>query len=126
MATGTYLVFGQTLPIEPTDGGWIPQRQLGRTGAGFETLSPVFSFEITWGLLKKSEFSELMSIYYSTSGSFVPCSLPEFDSATYEFYGYTGCVVNKPTFGKYFVETVTNVRLLITNIDVSFFRTLAP
>lgn len=123
-ATGTYAIYNQTLPLEPTEGNWVNQRELGRSGAGLQIVSPVFGYELKWGLMDKSEFHQLMHIYNSTSGSFVPCSLPDYDSDSYEFYSYTGCVVNKPQVSRYFNEHVTGVSLLITNINTKFFKAL--
>ena len=123
-ATGSYAINGQALPLEPTEGSWISQRSLGRSGAGFDVLAPVFSFEIKWGLMKKSEFNDLMQIVYSVSGAVVPVAIPDFDSDTYEFYAYTGCVVNKPTVSRYFTENVTGVTLMITSIATRMFKSI--
>lgn len=124
MATGTYAINGQALPLEPTEGSWISQRSLGRSGAGFEVLSPVFSFELKWGLMKKSEFNDLMQIAYAASGTYRAVTIPDFDSDDYEFYTYSGCIVNKPTVSRYFAENVTGVTLMITHIRTYVFKSL--
>jgi hypothetical protein len=115
--TGTYAVNGTEFTLQPTYGAWQSRETLGVDGNGHNVYESTYAFEIGWQLASQGEFYQLLSFFdnLNVSGSAV-VSLPKLRSSSYQFFDYTGCVVQEPTLGKYFVEYPESVTLLITNI----------
>lgn len=115
--TGSYGVNGVAFTLQPTVGAWQPRNTLGVDGNGHFVYQATYEFELSWGLSSQSEFYQLMQMFdtMNITGSVV-VSLPQLRSATYQFYDYTGCVIQEPEFSRYFTEHPESVSLLITNI----------
>jgi hypothetical protein len=115
--TGSYAVNGTNITIQPTSGQWRARDLLGIDGNGHPVYSPYRQFEMTWGLANSDEADELQTFFASlgNTGTAV-VDLPKYADATYQFYSYTGCIIQEPEWGVYFAEHYTDVTLLITKI----------
>ena len=115
--TGSYGINGVAFTLQPTIGAWQPRNVLGVDGNGHFVYQATHEFEIGWQLSNQAEFYELLQFFdnLNITGSVV-VSLPQLRSATYQFFDYTGCVVQEPSFNGYFAEHPQSVSLLITNI----------
>lgn len=115
--SGTYAINGTELTLQPTYGTWLPREPLGIDGNGHNVYPATYEFELNWGLSSQAEFYQLLQFFdvINITGSAV-VSLPKLRSSTYIFEDYTGCVVQEPTFNRYFTEHPENISLLITNI----------
>ncbi len=112
-----YRVNGTELLIEPTSGRWLPREMFGLDGAGHSIYSPVRQFEINFGMLSPAQQNQLQGFFDSviTTGTAV-VDLPEYGASTYTFRAYSGCNLREPEQSQYFVENISEVLLLITNI----------
>lgn len=117
-----YKLNGTDLPLEPTTALWKERASVGIAGNGIPKYEPVQSFEFTWGLMSRTEFASLRAFYFNASGTRISATLPDPDYTT--FFSVTGVVINEPTAGVYFSDTVTGVRLLLTNVRVASFPNL--
>lgn len=115
--SGTYAINGSAFTLQPTYGTWLPREALGIDGNGHPVYPATYEFEISWGIASQGEFYQLLQFFDSINitGSAV-VSLPKLRSSTYLFYDYTGCVVQEPSFNRYFTEHPESISLLITNI----------
>ena len=113
----TYAINGVDFLLQPTSGGWRARQALGRDGVGHSIYPGVREYELNWQLSFPSGTSQLQDFFESVyiTGTAV-VDLPRYNYPTYEFYSYSGCVVNEPTFETYFAENQTSVSLLISNI----------
>ena len=115
--TGSYAVNGSDITVQPTDGKWLPRSPLGIDGWGHAVYPPYREFEMTWGLLSPSDVNQLQNFFASigNTGTAV-VDLPKYADAIYQFYSYSGCVLQEPSIGVYFTENQTDVNLLIIKI----------
>lgn len=113
----TYAIAGSTFARQPTAGRWLPRQRLSFSGTGHGVYTGVREFEIRWQLVTPSDFNEIQAFFdaIGTTGTSV-VSLPKYGSATYEFFDYTGCVIQEPEVNRYLTEHQQEVVLLITNI----------
>lgn len=113
----TYKINGTELDLQPTSGRWLPRSSVGVDGNGHFIYPSVYQFELEWGITSQSEWNNILGFFDSLhiTGSAV-VDLPKYRSSTYDFYSYTGCVVQEPEMRDYFTEHLTSVSLLITNI----------
>lgn len=113
----TYKLNGVELLIQPTSGRWIPRTAIGRDGRGHPIYPGVREFEMRWDLMYPSGTSQLQVVFDQVivTGSAV-VDLPRYNYPTYEFYAYTGCVLNEPEINAYFAENVTSVVMFISNV----------
>jgi len=113
-----YRVNGTQLLIEPTSGRWLPREMFGLDGNGHPIYSALRQFEINFGMLSPAQQNQLQGFFDSviTTGTAV-VELPEYGAPTYTFREYSGCVLREPEQEQYFVENISEVFLLITNIS---------
>ena len=112
-----FKINGTSLTHQPTDHRWRERDLLGLTGDG-KPLYPAFrEYELEWDFLTATEFNELQTYFNSIgiTGSAV-VSLPQYASASYSFFPYTGCVIGEPSYDSYFEEYYGGVRLLVSRI----------
>lgn len=115
--TGSYAINGTEITIQPTSGQWMPREPLGVDGNGHFVYSPFREYEMTWGLLDTSEANQLQNFFNSLGNTgTVIVDLPKYADLAYEFFSYTGCVLQEPSFGTFFVEHYSNVSLLVIKI----------
>lgn len=103
----------------PSVDKWVSKPVLDVTGKGNPVYPSVMEYELKWDIIDSASLDQLFDFYDTgvASGTVI-VSLPEWKSSTYQFKNYTGCVIYEPEVGDYFVEYVTDVRLLIANIRV--------
>src|SRR5512139_239587 len=101
----TYKVGGTEISIQPTSGRWIPRDVIEYDGNGHPIYPRLREFELRWQLLDDTTTNQLQTFFNSVgvTGSVV-VDLPKYGDSTYAFYAYSGCVLNEPEFGRYFVE----------------------
>lgn len=113
----TYAINGVSLTLQPTRGQWMPRTVLGIDGNGKAVYAPYRQFQMSFDLTSQSDFDELRTYFDSLSvtGSLI-VDLPRWDTTTYGFRSYTGCLIREPEGANYFTKYKQNVTLLITNI----------
>lgn len=115
--SGSYAIQGTDLTLQPTTGRWLSKDALGLDGAGHPILPAIKNFEVNFQLMSISDFNQLYTFFLSVSNTgTVAVDLPQFSASDYRFHRYSGCILHEPSVGDYFVEHVTDVRLLVTNI----------
>lgn len=104
--------------LQPTFGRWMPRIVLGTTGAGHSIYPGVREHQIFWKLMPISDYDEIRDLYktVSVTGTVV-MSLPDIDANSYTWKNYSGCTLREPEAGQYFVEHVTDVTMMVINIQ---------
>lgn len=120
MVTGTVNTFainGTALSIQPTKHNWIKRSSVGIDGGGHGIYPALSQYQLQWDYMSASEFTQLLTFYnsFGITGTAV-ASLPKYNDSTYEFYAYSGCVVDEPGFDNFFENHYENVVLLISSI----------
>ena len=112
-----YKIDGTELTLQPTSGRWLPRKVVGTDGNGHFIYTSVYEFEIIWGIANHSEWDQILDFFdaVNITGSVV-VELPKYRSSTYQFYAYTGCVIQEPQMSRYFNEHPTKVKLLVHKI----------
>jgi len=113
----TYEINGTGIPLQPTEGRWMPRKILGLDGNGRAVYPPTREFQLYWGLADPSDVWQLQE-WWQTIGATgtVTVALPHYAFPTYTFYTYTGVLIQEPEFRHYFSQHHTEVLLMITNI----------
>jgi len=112
-----YRVNGTDFLIEPTSGRWLPRNSFGVDGNGHPIYAPTRQFEVSFGMLTPTQQNQLQGFFDEViSTGTATVRLPEYGASAYIFENYSGCVLREPEQGQYFVENISDVRLLITNI----------
>jgi hypothetical protein len=113
----SYKIGGTELLIQPTSGRWLPRESLARDGAGHSVYPGVYQFEMTFQLEFTSGTSQLQDFYdaVAVTGTAV-VDLPRYNYPTYEFFSYSGCVIDEPVFDSYFAEHQQEIKLVVSNI----------
>lgn len=114
----TYKINGVALSLQPESGKWIIEPPLGFSGFGHPIYPAVKSFEMQFGLMDLSSFSQLQAAWAAVSYSgTVSVHLPRFGHTSWEFREYSGCVIHAPAIeGTYFEEHQMSVVMTISNI----------
>lgn len=115
--TGTYSINGTKIPLQPTEGRWIPREIIDISGSGHAIYPNLREFELHWEFISSHDFAHLQNWFESVSqtGTLV-VSLPRYGDTTYEFYDYTGCVLREPQVGTFFEKYYSDVLLVVSNI----------
>ena len=115
--TGSYAVNGTEFTIQPTSGQWRPRDALGVDGNGHFVYPPYREFEITWGLLSPSDANQMQTFFESIGNTGTAIvDLPKYADVSYQFFSYSGCVLQEPSFGVYFTEHYVDITLIVTKI----------
>ena len=123
MNTGTvfnaFAFNGTVLNLQPSTHKWADSDVIGIDGGGRGIYPAYREYELKWDLMSTEEFRQVYNAYLSIgqTGSVV-AALPKLDSADYEFYNYSGCVLRKPTMGNYFQNWISDVTLLVVRVLV--------
>lgn len=117
MTTNAFKINGVALSHQPSDHNWKDRDILGVDGNGHAIYPSPREYELTWDFLSSTEFQEIYAYYQAIghTGTAV-VELPQWANATYQFFAYSGCVLREPTFGKYFENYYSDVKLLIVKI----------
>jgi hypothetical protein len=117
-----YRLNGSTLSLQPTKGKWVSQKPLDVDGNGHSLYAPVFEFEMSFTLDAPSDFMQLYNMWNNMSTGTVVATLPRFDSVwlsgTYEYFDYTGTILNQPERGEYYEGHNQNVVMMVTNVRI--------
>ncbi len=112
-----YAINGSIFTIQPTSGRWLPRTNFGFTGNGHQVYAGFRDFEIEWQLVDATSIAQLQAFFDANSGTGTSVvKLPEYANDPYQFFDYSGCVVQEPEVNRYFTEHVTRVRLLVSRI----------
>lgn len=113
----TYKINGVELDPQPTSGRWVPRKIIGKDGNGRAIYEPTRQHELRWGLLNMEEYDDIQTYFLSigATGTLI-VDLPVYTTGTYVFHSYTGCFIEEPYAGVFFVEHLEDVTLLITNV----------
>lgn len=116
--SGTFAINGVSILI-PTEHDWVGTKLLGTSGNGNPTYPSVREYELQYKLISMEDFNQLYSAYLvcQASGSCV-VDLPKYRTTPYQFYSYSGCVIQEPVTGKYFQEYMQDVVLKIVRVRV--------
>jgi hypothetical protein len=112
-----YKINGTDLTLQPESGQWVTREKYGVDGSGHSVVPRLRKFELSWGFVSMSEYQQIENFYstVSVTGTAV-VTLPQWNASAYQFYDYSGCVIQPPEQGVFFEEYVSNVRLIISNI----------
>lgn len=114
----TYKINSTSLTAQPETGQWIDREELGRDGNGRPIYPAPREFEMRWGFISMSDWSQLRTFFQSVgSTGTVSVDLPQYGSSSWAFRTYSGCILNEPTTGRFFEEYVSDVRLIVTKIQ---------
>lgn len=113
----TFKLNGVEFPLQPTSYQWVDRPSKGFDGDGRPIYVAPRSFEMRWDLADVSGTYAVQQWYQEVSASgTVVVDLPKYQSADFEFYSYSGCVINEPSYGEYFNRHKTDVVLLVRGI----------
>ncbi len=113
----TYKINGTEFIEQPTQGGWVPRKELGIDGAGKPIYPGVREYSLSWNILSPTGMNQLQSFYQlqSVTGTVV-ADLPRYGYHEYTFFSYSGCTITEPSFTRYFAEYYLDVSITIRNI----------
>lgn len=113
--SGTYAV--NTTDICPESAHWTDRDVLGIDGNGHPIYPSLRTFEFSWGFMSMADYGVLQSArnLVGSTGT-VTADLPDLSASDFRFTRYSGTIIHEPTVGAYFVDYVSDVRLLISNI----------
>lgn len=113
----TYKINGILLEPQPTTGKWVLPEVLDDDGAGRPIYSAVMMFEMMWQLAAPTLFAALLGLWRDVSASgTVVAELPQYNEDAYQFYAYSGTILERPMMDPYFEGHHTNVRMLVRNV----------
>lgn len=117
MTVNDFKINGTSLTHQPTDHHWQERDSIGRDGNGRLIYPALREYELKWDFLDATEFNEIYTYFLAVgaTGSVV-ASLPQYGNSTYQFYAYSGCILEEPEFSTYFENYYQGVRLLIARI----------
>ena len=116
--SGTYAI--NAVNVCPEAAHWVSASALGADGNGQPIYPSVREFEFSWGLMSMSDFSVLYQArqLVNSTGT-VTVDLPDLSASDFRFRRYSGTVVHEPSVGDFFTDSISDVRLLITNIRIA-------
>jgi hypothetical protein len=113
----TYKINGTELDPQPTDGKWVEPQILDEDGDGRALYPAVYEFEMMWQLAAPTLFASLLQTWrgVSVSGTVV-VELPQYNSSTYQFYAYSGVLIDQPTIDPYFQGHNKGIKVKVKNV----------
>lgn len=113
----TYKVNGTEITTQPSDGNWVQRQSLGDDGNGHAIYPAPREFQMVWDIIDASSYNQLQGFYNAigNTGTAV-VTLPQYGSSTYQDYDYTGCVLQEPSYDRYFEQHYMGVKLLVLSI----------
>jgi len=113
----TYKINGTEILTQPTEAGWVGRDSIGIDGNGHQVYVGVRNYRFKWDLIDPQTYDQLQTFYnlQGNTGTVV-VDLPYYTSGSYSFFPYSGCVMEEPKYGKFFVGHYDSVDLIITNI----------
>jgi hypothetical protein len=114
----SYGVNGVEFLLQPESGRWDAKNDLGFDGNGHPIYPAVGEFTLSWGLVSPAEFEQMNNFYISSSTGTVVTDLPKWGGTPYQFYSYSGTIVQRPEVGEYFMGYMKDVKLVVSRIRV--------
>lgn len=116
-ASGTYALNGTSLLLQPSTGRWVQRDSFGIDGAGHPIYPAVRDFELSWDLISIDDLQQINNAYNAVGNTgTVVVDLPRYGDVQYNFFSYSGCTLQEPTYDVYFERYVQNVKLLVMNV----------
>lgn len=115
-ASGTYALNGTDFLIPPTTGRWRERTPLDFSGDGHPTYPAIREFEIRWNLIDQASVNQAHTWFEQTISGTVSLDLPAYNSSSYVFQTYSGCILYEPGRGSYFSEHTTEFVLIAGSI----------
>lgn len=115
--SGTYALNGINLLLPPTEGAWVQRDTVGMDGNGRPIYPSVREFAMKWELMPTSALKQIIDAQRATANTgSVVVDLPKWGDVDYIWYSYSGTFIQEVSVGAYFVDHVTDVNLVISNI----------
>lgn len=115
--SGTYALNGINLLLPPTEGAWVQRDTVGMDGNGRPIYPSVREFTMKWELMPTSALKQIIDAQRATANTgSVVVDLPKWGDVDYIWYSYSGTFIHEVSVGAYFVDHVTDVNLVISNI----------
>lgn len=113
--SGTYAI--NAVDICPESAQWRDRDTLGVDGNGHPIYSSVREFEFSWGFMSMADYSVLYSArqLVGSTGT-VTVDLPDLSQGDFRYRRFSGTIIHEPSVGAYFVDHLSDVRVLVTNI----------
>lgn len=112
-----FKINGTAILIQPIEHGWEPRRVLGLDGNNKAIYTPTYSYKFGWDAMLPDEFKQLRDFWSAVAASgAVSVDLPQIDAATYVFATYTNCVIDEPTYERYYQGYRMQVSWMVRNI----------
>jgi hypothetical protein len=117
--TGSYNFDHHGLPTLPTQAHWVPLEQLDVDGNGHPIYPTVHEFELQWSAMWIADFDALVHLCENmTSTGTVVSTLPEYHANDYQYFNYSGTILQLPKPGQYFEGYILNTTMVISNVRV--------
>jgi len=113
----TYILNGVTI-LQPTTGRWMPRRPDDTSGEGRLIYPAIYQFQLRWQLMSIADYYAICNEWEKSVTGTTVVELPDPEAAVYQFREFSGCHLQQPLVGAYFQEHVTDVVLVVTNINV--------
>ncbi len=117
--SGTFAVNGTELQLQPSSYQWMGRVQVGTDGNNRAIYPAIREFELAWDLISHVDLAQIINVQLACVTGTVVFDLPKWGDLVYQFYSYSGTSVREPQVGSYFVDHVTDVKLLIANIKTN-------
>lgn len=115
--SGSYSVNGTAFTLQPSTGKWVSRETVGYDGNSHPIYPATREFQVGWELIGPTDFDQIMGFFNNIgiTGTAV-VSLPKFPNTTYNFFSYSGCIINEPEVDEYFEGYQKSAKLLISRI----------
>jgi len=115
--SGTYAANGVDFILKPSTAKWDSRDILGVDGNAHPVYSFYRDFEMIWELAHPSDVKQIIDIYNSLGNTGTAVfDLPQWGAIDFLYRGYSGCTMQEPTVGEYFMGWIKNVTLRITKV----------
>lgn len=112
----TYSINGTPLSTQPTTGDWVLLDSVDDDMNGRPIYPVPRNFALTWQFASPALFSQILALWQGVQASgTVAVSLPQYGHSSYQFYTYSGCVLECPTFDSYFEQYLGAIKMTVRN-----------
>jgi hypothetical protein len=115
--SGSFSLNGTTFIMQPTTATHDQRDNMGFDGNGHPVYPSVRSFKITWNLMHPTDAQQIINAYNAVQNTgTVSFDLPFYGDGGYQFKCYSGCTIEEPEFGEYYMGYITDGKLIIHNV----------
>jgi hypothetical protein len=113
--SGTYAI--NAVDICPESSKWVDGDAIGIDGNGHPIYAALREFEFNWGYMNMADYAIIQSArnLVGSTGT-ITVDLPDLSQSDFRFTRYSGTIIHEPQVGEYFLDHLSNVRVLISNI----------